>query len=85
MLEPHYAPKFSQAKSALNQLLTQIPAGTMVSLWTFGQLPDNIPVNAEGHALAPPGREVEFRKLSDDPAAYYPSIAPAPKMGDRSD
>jgi hypothetical protein len=67
MSEPKNAPKFPQAKSALGQVLSQVPAGTMVSLWTFSQLPDIIPVDANGQAFAPPGREDEFRKVSNEP------------------
>jgi hypothetical protein len=34
--------KFDDAKSALKQVLAQVPKGTKVSLWTFSQLPEGV-------------------------------------------
>src|SRR5262249_22786939 len=34
--------KFEDAKKALRQVLAQIPKGTTVSLWTFGQVPNGV-------------------------------------------
>src|SRR5262249_30592702 len=36
--------KWENAKKALAQVLQQVPKGTTVSLWTFGQLPDGVNV-----------------------------------------
>jgi hypothetical protein len=36
------ATKFDDAKSALRQVLAQVPKGTRVSLWTFSQLPEGV-------------------------------------------
>jgi hypothetical protein len=36
------ATKFDDAKSALRQVLAQVPKGTKVSLWTFSQLPEGV-------------------------------------------
>jgi hypothetical protein len=35
-------PKWENAKKALAQVLRQVPKGTTVSLWTFGQLPQGV-------------------------------------------
>ncbi len=45
--------KWDNAKAALIQVLKPVPRGTIVSIWTFGQLPEGIPVDDRG--LATPG------------------------------
>lgn len=43
--------KWPNAKKALKRVLKDVPNGTRLSLWTFSQLADGIPVNAEGNLV----------------------------------
>ncbi len=69
MLDPANAPKFPQAVRALESVLQFVPKGTKVSLWTFSQLPDNIPLGPD-YKLARdvrPELRAEFDKLGEEP------------------
>jgi len=63
MLDPPIgATKFSDAQTALGQVLRLVPAKATVSLWTFSQLPENVPLLPDGRvnpALLPPGLREE--------------------------
>jgi hypothetical protein len=47
--------KFDEAQAALKEVLRLVPRGTKLSLWTFSQLPDNVPLL--------PGAKVDARLL----------------------
>jgi serine/threonine protein kinase len=75
MLEPKIAPKFPQAKSALVQVLSQVPPGTVVSLWIFSQLPDKFR-GPDGTFAVPPGLQQEAAQLVLEPERTIESIRP---------
>ncbi len=79
MSEPPNAPKFPQATSALRQVLSQVPAGTMVSVWTFSQLPDKFRDQNGKPIPAPPELKAEADLLVLEPERTIQSLrAPAP-------
>jgi hypothetical protein len=66
--------KFRQAKSALGDVLYQIPKGTNVSLWTFSQLPGHIPSDANG--VVPQQFVPEVNRLADHPELTIAPLRP---------
>jgi len=83
---PENNPKFPQAKQALAEVLNSVPTGTTVSIWTFSQLPDNIPLGPTGEALPPPELQAEAVRLGEEPErTIHPLRTPAPWAKDQID
>jgi hypothetical protein len=80
MLKGQPESKWSRAKSALYTVLDRVPADTKLSIWTFSQLPPDIPVDeATGRVAAASTGEQRQRAASllDDPE---PTIGPQRPM-----